>query len=49
MDWGIAPIRCHWDVIVWDIHYFDAALSDSQGQPAVEKKKAFCMHEERVL
>jgi primary-amine oxidase len=27
------------------IHYFDAILSDSQGQP-VEKKKAVCMHEE---
>lgn len=27
------------------IHYFDAVLSDSQGQP-VEKKKAICMHEE---
>ena len=27
------------------IHYFDAVLSDSQGEP-VEKKKAICMHEE---
>jgi primary-amine oxidase len=27
------------------IHYFDAVLSDSQGNP-VEKKKAICMHEE---
>lgn len=27
------------------IHYFDAVLSDSQGQP-VEKKKVVCMHEE---